>query len=86
MPASIKQKGCNKIEISIEEAVQYWSKKREKTSSSMSNRHIGTYKAMVKELPSLRLITNISSMVYSFGVTLPRWCIDLDVSLIKKTW
>jgi len=84
MPASIKKKGCNKIEISVEEAAQYWSKKREKTSSSMSNRHIGTYKAMVKELPSLRLITNISSIAYSFGVTLPRWCIDLDVSLIKK--
>ena len=85
MPACIKEQGPNNTVCTTGEAALYWKRKREKTSSSMSNRHIGTYKALTNDIASLRIINGVSSMAYEMGVTLPRWENDLDVTLIKKT-
>jgi hypothetical protein len=84
MPACIKKQGPNDTLCTTEEAALYWKRKREKTSSSMSNRHIGTYKALTNDIASLRIINGVTSMAYEMGVTLPRWENDLDVTLIKK--
>ena len=50
----------------------------------MSNRHIGTYKALSKEKHLLQVVHGISTLAYEKGFTLNRWTYDLDVSLLKK--
>ena len=84
MHDSIKYDGCNSDHISLSQSSQYWSRKPEKTSSSMSGRHIGTYKASRKAAPLFEIITGIMNMAYKGGVSLPRWERTLDVSLLKK--
>ena len=76
----------NNSQCTDEDAYSYWKKKREKTNSSMSLRHIGTYKALTQNnLPTLRMINSISNMAFNLGIPLERWTHDLDVSLLKKT-
>ena len=84
IPESLKSKGRNSAVCDIQEAMQHWKKKREKTSSSMSNRHIGTYKAMTKNVQIFNIVHGISSLAYEHGFTLERWTYDLDVTLLKK--
>ena len=75
----------NDPHCSLETATSYWKKKREKTNSSMSHRHIGTYKALTQNNAStLKLINNVSNMAFNIGLPLQRWTKDLDVSLLKK--
>ena len=81
---AIKQEGSNLDTISLQQSLAYWNKKSEKISSSMSGRHIGTYKAVRKSLPSLEVVTGIMDLAYRNGVSLPRWQRTLDVSLLKK--
>ena len=50
----------------------------------MSQRHIGTYKAMTYDLPLLRLVNSVSNIAFNIGHPLERWTYDLDVSLLKK--
>ena len=50
----------------------------------MSNRHIGTYKAMTKNVQIFNIVHGISSLAYEHGFTLERWTYDLDVTLLKK--
>ena len=85
MPYKIKRSKMNNTLCSLDEATQYWKKKREKTNSSMSLRHIGTYKALTfNNLPTLKMINNISNIAFNIGEPLERWTHDLDVSLLKK--
>ena len=75
----------NDSNCSLETAVSYWKKKREKTNSSMSNRHIGTYRALTQDnISTLKVINSISNMAFNIGLPLQRWTNDLDVSLLKK--
>ena len=76
--------GPNSSTCTLQDTVNYWKKKKEKTTSSISNRHIGTYKALIKNEPILNVISGIMSKAYESGVTLPRWTKDLDISLVKK--
>ena len=84
MPDAIKTRGRNSAKCDIQEVIYHWKHKREKTSSSMSNRHIGTYKAMTKNIQSLQIVHGISALAYEYGFTLDRWTYDLDVTLLKK--
>ena len=84
MPTSILNNPPNDSQCSLSTAKAYWRKKREKTNSSMSQRHIGTYKAMTYDLPLLRLVNSVSNIAFNIGHPLERWTFDLDVSLLKK--
>ena len=84
MDPRIQTEGCNNDDISYGNSMRYWTKKPEKTSSSMSGRHIGTYKAARKEPKVFKVLTGIMNMAYKGGVSLPRWQQTLDVSLLKK--
>ena len=84
MPTSILNNPSNDTQCSLSTAKAYWKKKREKTNSSMSQRHIGTYKAMTYNLPLLRLVNSVSNIAFNIGQPLERWTYDLDVSLLKK--
>ena len=83
-PDSIKKVGDNDSMITVEQVQYYWKKKREKTSSSMSQRHIGTYKAMATDQQIMQIINGIGNMAYNTGIALERWTNDLDVSLLKR--
>ena len=51
----------------------------------MSQRHIGTYKALTyNNLPTLQLLTKIANYFFNIGIPLTQWTNDLDVSLLKK--
>ena len=84
MPYSIQQMGRNSAICSVDQAALYWKKKKERTSSSFSNRHIGTYKALARETRLLQVIHGVSALAYEHGFTLHRWTYDLDVTLLKK--
>ena len=83
-PNSIAKHPLNEVECSLQTAMAYWRKKREKTNSSMSQRHIGVYKAMTYDLPLLNIVNKISNIAFQIGEPLERWTFDLDVSLLKK--
>ena len=84
-PPLIAESPTNDEICSLEEAKHYWRKKREKTNSSMSQRHIGTYKALTFDnLETLSMINTISNSAFRLGEPLERWTNDLDVSLLKK--
>ena len=83
-PQSVQNQDPNDESCSIETAAYYWKKKREKTNSSMSQRHIGTYKAMTHDLRLLKVVNNVANIAFRIGLPLTRWTKDLDVSLLKK--
>ena len=84
-PHSIKLHKSNDPICSIETATAYWRKKRERTNSSMSGRHIGTYRALTYgNTRTLQMINCISNYAFNIGAPLTRWTKDLDVSLLKK--
>ena len=85
IPTAIKKKGKNDSYCCIDTAIAYWKKKRERTNSSMSGRHIGTYKALTYDnIPTLKIMNAISNYSFNLGIPLDRWTKDLDVSLLKK--
>ena len=84
-PIAIQKKGRNESECNIKTATSYWKKKRERTNSSMSGRHIGTYKALTyNNISTLNVVNAISNYAFQLGTPLERWTKDLDVSLLKK--
>ena len=83
-PKSIAKDPPNDTNCSLHTAMSYWRKKREKTNSSMSQRHIGTYKAITYDLPLLNIDNKVSNIAFQLGEPLERWTFDLDVSLLKK--
>ena len=84
-PPLIMNSATNDPNCTLEEASHYWKKKKEKTNSSMSQRHIGTYKALTQgNLKTLEMINTISNTAFQIGEPLDRWTNDLDVSLLKK--
>ena len=84
-PPLIMKSATNDPNCTLEEASHYWKKKKEKTNSSMSQRHIGTYKALTQgNLRTLEMINTISNTAFQIGEPLDRWTNDLDVSLLKK--
>ena len=84
MPLSIKAKGQNDDTITPEQSLQYWRRKCERTSSSYSGMHIGTYKASTYNFILHQMKTDIVNLTYKLGLTIPRWTYDLDVTLLKK--
>ena len=84
MPPSVLNSPPNNTKCSLQTAVSYWRKKREKTNSSMSQRHIGVYRALTYDLPLLQMVNNIANFAFNIGQPLERWTFDLDVSLLKK--
>jgi len=84
MPDGIRRNFPINDVITPEQAKSYWRKKSEKTTSSYSGKHIGTYKASTHDLQLLNIQTSIVDLVYRLGITIPRWTIDLDVTLLKK--
>jgi len=84
-PKSILSQGQNNSQCSLQTSIAYWKGKREKTNSSMSNRHIGTYKALTYgNHDTLHIINEIANASFNIGFPLERWKKDLDVSLLKK--
>ena len=52
----------------------------------MSNRHIGTYKALTYgNHDTLHILNEIANALFNIGFPLERWKKDLDVSLLKKS-
>ena len=84
MPPSVLDNPSNNTQCSLQTAVSYWRKKREKTDSSMSQRHIGVYRALTYDLPLLQLVNNVANFTFNIGQPLERWTFDLDVSSLKK--
>ena len=83
IPHTITQHNNSYCDINT--AITYWQKKKERTNSSMSSRHIGTYKALTfNNIPVLNMINEIANYAFNIGLSLKRWTKDLDVSLLKK--
>mmetsp|Transcript_664 Transcript_664/g.694 ORF Transcript_664/g.694 Transcript_664/m.694 type:complete len:130 (+) Transcript_664:134-523(+) len=85
MPDSVKKNGPNGSTGSLESVTSYWKIKREKANSSMSQYHIGTYKAFIYDLPLLLFINSVSNSDISISIPLAQWTNHLDVSSFKKT-
>ena len=72
----------------LEDTTSYWRKKnkQEKSSFSMSQRHIGTHKVLTYgNLTTLQLLTKVSDYFFNLSRPLSHWQEDLDVSLLKKS-
>lgn len=84
MPASIRETYPLDDVITPAQSKSYWRKKSEKTTSSYSGKHIGTYRACTHDVNLLKLQTSIVDLAFRLGISIPRWNIDLDVTLLKK--
>ena len=60
-------------------------KENKKINLPMSQRHIGTYKALTYgNLTTSQLLTKITNYSFDIGIPLTRWTNYLDVSLLKS--
>ena len=85
IPTSISNQGFNDSNCNIETATSYWKLKRERANSSISGRHIGTYRALtINNTRTLQIINSIANYAFNIGTPLDRWTKDLGVSLLKK--
>jgi len=84
MPNNIRETSPIDDVITPQQSKSYWNKKNEKTTSSYSGKHIGTYRAAVHDANLLNIQTSIVDLVFRLGLTLKRWMSDLDVTLLKK--
>ena len=72
------------LSISVEDFVWYWTRARERTSSSVSGRHFGHYKAATKNPTLASVHAKMCQIAYSKGHSLPRWKTGLTVMLEKE--
>jgi len=69
--------------ITTSDFQQFWRSAKENTSSSMSNRHFGHYKAASKNDFLSTIHASFCNAVSSFGVSISRWEKGLTVMLEK---
>ena len=62
---------------------KYWRSAREKTSSSMSGRHFGHYKAAAKNPYLSSIHAGFCNTATHYGISVPRWETGLSVMLEK---
>ena len=62
----------------------YWKKAKEDTSSSLSGRHFGHYKAATKSEELSEIYTDLCNLTYAKGYPLQRWKAGLTVMLEKE--
>ena len=70
--------------ISPKEFTTYWKRAKESTSSSLSGRHFGHYKAAANQPHLAYLHSTICNLAYTKGQPLPRWTSGLTVMLEKE--
>ena len=70
--------------ISPTEFTRYWKRAKESTSSSLSGRHFGHYKAAANQPHLAYLHSTICNLAYTKGQPLPRWTSGLTVMLEKE--
>ena len=69
--------------VSAADFIAYWKKAKEKTSSSMSKRHFGHYKAASKNNFLSNIHAKICDTAASNGISIDRWECGLTVMLEK---
>ena len=69
--------------ISQSDFQKYWRSAREKTSSSMSGRHFGHYKAAAKNSYLSSIHAGFCNTATHYGVSIKRWATGLTVMLEK---
>lgn len=84
MDDCVRQQGYNEVRISTTQSNEFWKKMKERTSSSPSQKHIGTYKAAVKNETNAYVQAQLTSIPYEIRVPLPRTISCVNVSLEKK--
>lgn len=84
MDDCVRKQGINPVRISTSQSNAFWNKMTERTSSSPSMKHIGTYKAATKNKINARIQAQLTSIPYEIGRPLPRSKQCINVSLEKK--
>ena len=72
-----------KEKIEQNDFISYWSKAKERTSSSMSKRHFGHYKAASKNSTLSKIHASFCNVAATHGISIDRWECGLTVMLEK---
>lgn len=84
MDKCVRRAGVNPVKIATSQSNAFWKKMTEKTSSSPSLKHIGTYKAAAQHRLNSKIQAQLTSIPYEIGMPLPRSQQCINVSLEKK--
>ena len=70
--------------ISLEELVQFFKRKRERTESSPSGLHIGHYKTSVQDEAMANLLLIMINIGLKCGILLQRWQQSINIMIEKE--
>ena len=70
--------------VETNDFIKYWKGARERTSSSLSGRHFGHYKAAAQHHKLAEIHASIAHIASTTGHCLTRWCKGLTVMLEKE--
>ena len=80
----IQSRPLNPLQVTQEQSNAFWKNLKERTSSSPSQMHIGTYKAALANKVNAEIQAHLISIPYEIGYPLPRTTHCINVSLEKK--
>ena len=83
IPQHIRERPPIKTTLSSEDIVKGISKWKESTATSPSGRHLGHYKALIKDPTLLKCFTQFMHIAIKSGTTLNRWSHATNVMLEK---
>ncbi|KAI2511593.1 hypothetical protein MHU86_2847 [Fragilaria crotonensis] len=83
IPDIVKKKPAIPTDIKEDDVRYGFTKWKETTSTSPSGRHLGHYKAIIKESTLLTCLTQFLHVTVQSGLTLRRWCNAVNI-LIEK--
>ncbi|KAI2499411.1 hypothetical protein MHU86_15056 [Fragilaria crotonensis] len=83
LPDSVKQTASISTEVKEDDVKYGFGKWKESTSTSPSGRHLGHYKAIVRDECLLKCMTQFLHVVINRGITMTRWCNAVSIMIEK---
>ena len=83
IPDSVLEGKPIKMEISNDDIVKGFTSWRETTTTSPSGRHLGHYKAMIKDPELLNCFRKFLNIAITRGIAPPRWCKAVNIMIEK---
>ena len=83
IPDSVKDTKAIPLDITADDVKYGFSKWKESTSTSPSGRHLGHYKAIVKDPALLSCLTKFLHTTVTHGMTISRWCNAVNIMIEK---
>lgn len=85
IPDSIKHLPDISTELTPQDVHRGFTKWKERTSTSLSGRHLGHYKALIQNDMLLSTLTKFLQFIIDKGIVLHRWCNAVNIMIEKDT-